>query len=219
MKEKILAFLVINLVGVQKTQLDGIAEHYAKNITDESKIEETFNEGVLSALKMSAEVTTRESDRRATEATNTAITNYEAKHKLKDGKVIKVEGGTNPNSITDPTTEDVPVWAKQMIDSNKALSEKISVLEQEKVITGKQEQATTAINASKLPDHLKTRWSGRVNVDSDKPVVEQVQELETEYNELHTSIIGAGSGKGLPLGSGGSVEVSDAEVQEVLDKL
>ncbi len=221
MKEKILAFLVANLVGIQKTYLEGVAENFSKTITEEEQIATTFNEGMLSVLKSSAELAQKEGDRRATEATQSAITNYEQKHNLKDGKVIekqveKIEIPTPPQK----KEEDTPEWAKTLIQSNKAMSEKITALEQEKTLESKQSQAQTALNSSKLPDNLKQKWASRVDVDSETSIEDQVIELEAEYNELHTSIVGDNSGKGLPTG-GQKIEgeVSDEEANEIVENL
>lgn len=226
MKEKILTFLMANLVGIQKSYLEGVAENFSKTITEESQIATTLNEGVLSALKHSAELIQKESDRRATEASQTAIANYEKKHNLKEGKAIEEKKEEEIKvEIPAPTTpekkeEGTPEWAKALIESNKAMTEKITALEQDKILQSKKSEVQKALEGSKLPDNLKEKWAGRVDVDSETAIEEQVKELETEYDELHTKIIGDHSGKGLPTGSGEiKGEVTDEEAQEILDKL
>jgi len=220
MKEKILAFLMAKLTGIQKSHLEGIADKYANTITDETQIETTFSEGVLSVIKDMAELAQKDGDRRATEATNTAIANYEKKHNLKDGKEVKNDGGgvtpSNPPVVDDKT----PEWAKAIIESNKAMSEKIEALEKEKTLQTKQQQASTVLKASKvIPDKFKEKWANRINVDSETSIEDQVKELEAEFTELHTTIVGKNSGKGLPTGSGSKGEVTNEEAAAIAEKL
>jgi len=75
MKEKILAFLTTRLSGVSKAYLEGVADTYSKTITEESQIETILNDGVISGLKYAADFAQREGDRRATDATATAVSN------------------------------------------------------------------------------------------------------------------------------------------------
>lgn len=222
MKEKILAFLVARLVGIQKSYLEGVADIYARTITEENQIEQTFNEGVLNLLKHSAQHAQAEGDRRANESVQTAITNYEKKHSIKDGKPVKQNdqsGGGNPNPQK-KDNDDTPEWAKAIIESNKALSEKIVALEQEKSKQDKILKAQIALKSSKLPENLKQKWANRINVESETSIEDQVKELETEFNELHTTIVGSYSGKGLPNGSTVVTgEASSEELGEVLNKI
>ncbi len=191
MKEKILAFLKTKLSGVQVTYLEGVAEMYSKTITEESQIETTFNEGVVSVLKFSATHSQSESDRRATEAQQTGIANYEKKHNLKNGKIV--EGGTpnqTPNQITAPIVDkDMPDWAKSILESNKLLTDKVTAFEADKTLQNKALQAKTAIGTSKLPSNLKEKWIGRINPNSETSIEDQVKELETEYSELDSPYI------------------------------
>lgn len=224
MKEIILAFLMAKLSGIQKSHLEGIADKYANTITEENQIETTFTEGVLNVIKDMAELSQKDGDRRATEASNTAISNYEKKHNLKDGKVVTTQtppagGGTPPNP---PVVDDkTPEWAKAIIESNKLMSDKIENLEKEKTQQSKQQQALTTLKASKvIPEKFKEKWANRINVDSEASIEDQVKELEAEYTELHTTIVGQKGGKGLPIGGNQKTgEVSEADVNEVVDKL
>ena len=54
MKERILQFLKTNakLAGVQENYLKEVADFYAKSLTDETKIEATFSDGVVDFIKL-----------------------------------------------------------------------------------------------------------------------------------------------------------------------
>lgn len=103
MKQKILEALKTKFVGVKEEILDRIATKGAKTVTKEEDVA-TFVEGVTmqSVLDFYG-------DFRATDATKTAVTNYEKKYKLKDGK---------PNNEPEPKPngEEMPSWATAIID-------------------------------------------------------------------------------------------------------
>lgn len=99
-----------------------IAEKKATGVTDESQVQ-TIADGVSFQ-----DVLNSYGDFRANGAVSSAVTNYEKKHNLKDGKPIE-----NPNPNPEEKKEDVPAWAQALIDSNKNLSTELSALKQEKL--------------------------------------------------------------------------------------
>ena len=60
-------------MGYRKIIYPGIADHYAKTVTEESQIETTLTDGVIDLLKLNAAYFQTEGDRRATEAADTAL--------------------------------------------------------------------------------------------------------------------------------------------------
>ena len=70
-----------------------------------------------------------------------------------------------------------------------------------------------------LPDNLKKNWGNRIFIESETPFEEQVKSLETEYSELHKSIIGNNVDSGLPLGGGLNKKVSDEEADKLVESL
>lgn len=118
MKDKILAFLKTNakLSGVQENYLSGIAEHYAKTVTEESQIATTLTDGVIDLLKLNAAFLQTEGDKRATEAADTALKNYRKKHGLdENGK--PVETGKQKQKDVDP---DEPAWFRSYREAKDA---------------------------------------------------------------------------------------------------
>ncbi len=128
MKEKILAFLKTKLTGVPESYLEGVAETYSKTITGESQFETTFTDGVIVALKNSATEIQKEGDRRANDATKSAVTNYEKKHNLKDGKPVKKEEPTKVD-LNDPKGIE-SIVAKAVDAAVKPLQDKLNAKEQ-----------------------------------------------------------------------------------------
>ena len=76
------------------------------------------------------DVVTNYGDFRADGAQKTAVSNYEKKHNIKDGKPIEEPKPQDPLPTPTPqTTEQVPAWAQCLIDSNKTLSEKLAAMD------------------------------------------------------------------------------------------
>ncbi|WP_276879418.1 hypothetical protein [Bacteroides heparinolyticus] len=125
--EQILAGLRTKFTGVDDATLQRIASKKSEGVTDESKVN-SIVEGVTFQ-----DVVTNYGDFRADGAQRTAVANYEKKHNIKDGKPIE-EPKPQPTPTPTPTpqpkpAEEVPEWAKSLIDSNKALSEKLAAMD------------------------------------------------------------------------------------------
>lgn len=118
--EQILAGLRTKFAGVDDATLQRIASKKSEGVTDESKVN-SIVEGISFQ-----DVLTSYGDYRADGAQKTAVSNYEKKHNIKDGKPIEEPKPQDPQ----PTpTEQVPAWAQSLIDSNKTLSEKLAAMD------------------------------------------------------------------------------------------
>ena len=118
--EQILAGLKTKFQGVEDATLQRIASKKAEGVTDESKVN-SIVEGISFQ-----DVLTSYGDYRADGAQKTAVSNYEKKHNIKDGKPIEEPKPQDPQ----PTpTEQAPAWAQSLIDSNKTLSEKLAAMD------------------------------------------------------------------------------------------
>ena len=122
--EKLLAALKTKFQGVEDATLQRIASKKAEGVTDESKVN-SIVEGISFQ-----DVLTSYGDYRADGAQKTAISNYEKKHNIKDGKPIEEPKPQDPPTDPKPKpTEEVPAWAQNLIDSNKTLSEKLAAMD------------------------------------------------------------------------------------------
>ena len=122
--EQILAGLRTKFQGADDATLQRMASKKAEGVTDESKVN-SIVEGISFQ-----DVLTSYGDYRADGAQKTAVSNYEKKHNIKDGKPIEEPKPQDPLPTPTPqTTEQVPAWAQSLIDSNKTLSEKLAAMD------------------------------------------------------------------------------------------
>ena len=109
--EQILAGLQQKFAGVDTAILTRIATKKAEGVTDETKVN-----SIIEGISFS-DVLNSYGDFRAGDASKTAVTNYEKRHNLKDGKPIE----TTTTTKTEENKDDVPAWAQALIDSNKKM--------------------------------------------------------------------------------------------------
>ncbi len=176
MKQKILDALKAKFEGVSDAILDRIATKLATTVTTDDQVK-TAVEGYTWQ-----QVIEGYGDSRATEAQRTAITNYETKHKLKDGKPVNQEP-PKPNTPptpepNDPKPDDMPAWAKTLLDTNKQLTERLNTMEAQRLTTDRKKQLNDVI--AKLPAALRKGYE-RTNVDGLK---------DEEFTQLLTDITG-----------------------------
>lgn len=145
MKEKVLAALKTKFVGVDEAILSRIAEKKAGGVTDESQVP-AIVEGVSFQ-----DVLTSYGDYRAGDATISAVKNYEKKHNLKDGKPVEQEKSKEEKHVE---KDDVPAWAQSLIDSNKALSEKLAGYEADRAKQERSAQISAKAKEYGIPEKL-----------------------------------------------------------------
>ena len=203
MKEKILAALKAKFAASNANVLNRIAEKLAKTVTTDEQVA-TAVSGVTQEL---VEAMESYGDSRATEATQTATQNYEAKYGLKDGKPIdnggaaggQQSGGTTVTTTTQPTggAETVPAWAQQLIESNKTLSERLNKMDGDRT-TAIRKQQLSAVH-QKLPENLRKPYE-RIPVDTltDEEFTTLIGEVTTEVDGLAASFRAKGATFGRP---------------------
>ena len=125
--EQILAALKTKFQGVEDATLQRIASKKSEGVTDESKVN-----SIIEGISFQ-DVLNSYGDYRADGAQKTAISNYEKKHNIKDGKPVEETKPQQPQTPA-PTpqpkpAEEVPAWAQSLIDSNKTLSEKLAAMD------------------------------------------------------------------------------------------
>ena len=105
--EKILAALRTKFTGVDDATLQRIASKKAEGVTDESKVD-SIVEGISFQ-----DVVTNYGDFRADGAQKTAVSNYEKKHNIKDGKPIEEPKPQDPP--TDPKPNEPQDLVAQIV--------------------------------------------------------------------------------------------------------
>lgn len=202
MKKQIFEALKTKFAGVQDAILDRVATKLAKTVLKEEDVAAAV-EGVTLQ-----QVIDGEADRRATEATQSAVTNYEKKHGLKDGQKV-AEGGEANKQIEPKPNDDTPAWAKALIDSQKQLAEKLASIEGEKVVTTRKQKLETIIN--KLPENLRKPYLRIPLKDmTDEAFETLTSEITTEVEGLATEVSTKGAVFGRPM-AGKSININNAD--------
>ena len=177
-----------------KTKFDGVSDAILGRIADKlsktAKTDEDVNtlvEGVTFH-----QILESYGDSRATEAQQSAISNYEKKHGLKDGKVVKNENSKDkkPDVPEAPEADDMPAWAKALIESNKALTTRLETIEGDK--TAKTRKSALDKVLGKAPDKIRQRYEkdfSRMNFKDDddfngwiEEITPDVESITNDYN-------------------------------------
>lgn len=157
-QEKILAGLQQKFTGVDTAILTRIANKKAEGVTDETQVN-----SIVEGISFS-DVLKSYGDFRAGDASITAVATYEKKHNLKDGKPV-VETVTEKPTEVEP--EDVPAWAKALIESNKSLSDKLTRFETEKEQATRQQQILAKAKEYGIPESYAKRCAIKDDEDLD----------------------------------------------------
>ncbi|MCL1932839.1 MAG: hypothetical protein FWF53_03355 [Candidatus Azobacteroides sp.] len=213
MKQLILNALKAKFEGVSENILNRIAEKLAKTVTKEDDVQAATDAVTFQQIIDS------EADRRATEATQTAVNNYEKKYSIKEGKPVTTGGGQGTQTEPDNdnkgngNTDDIPEWAKALIDSNKALGEKISGIEKDKVSVSRKQKLEAVIE--KLPETLRKPYSRIALTDmSDEDFETFINETGADVDGLVTDLAAKGSVLQPPKSGGGATKVKEPTKEE-----
>ena len=169
--EQILAGLQTKFSGVDTATLTRIATKKAEGVTDASQVN-SIVEGISFV-----DVCNNYGDFRANSAVTSAVTNYEKKHGLKDGKPVET---TTTTTQQQEQKEDVPTWAQSLIDSNKTLSEKLASYEQKEAQTVRGAQILAKAKEYGIPESQAKRYSVPEDADLDTYFKDVAQELKNE---------------------------------------
>lgn len=186
MKNKILEALKPKFEGVSETILSRVADKLAKTAKTDEDVN-TLVEGVTFQ-----QILESYGDSRATEAQQSAVANYEKKHGLKDGKSVKTEPKTEPKADDKSKTDvdDVPAWAKALIDSNNSLKSELEAIKGEKTTNKRKSELDKVLN--KAPEKIRQRYTKdfeRMSFKDDEDfnawigdITPDVEAITNEYN-------------------------------------
>ena len=162
-QEQILAGLQQKFPGVDTAILARIANKKAEGVTDETKVN-----SIVEGIGFS-DVLTSYGDFRAGDASKTAVTNYEKKHNLKDGKPI--ETTTTTTATTDPKPEQTQDMATLIANAVSAavkpLSDKLTQFEAEKAQTTRSQQILAKAKEYGIPENYAKRCAIKDDEDLD----------------------------------------------------
>ena len=221
MKENILTALKAKFPGVNANVLNRIADMFAKTVKTEEEVA-TALEGVTQEY---INMVIAYGDSRATDAQKTAIANYEQRYGLKNGIKVTDQADETNGGKTDKEdgADNVPSWAKALIESNKKLTERLDRMDGERTTASRRKEIDNII--SRLPEIQRKAYS-HTSLDSlsDEEFATLKGEIASEVEDL----IKDGGAKGAVFGTpktsgskqgGNHKEATDAEATAVVDKL
>ena len=191
MFEEILKALKTKFPGVDAKILERIAKKKAETTTKEEEVK-TVVDGVTFQSILESE-----GDRRADEAQKTAVTNYEKKYKLKDGKPTDEPAPkTTPSPTNQPTggeDSEVMKMLKEIKADNEQLRNELNGFKSEKLGNQRKQQFEALFEGAS--DKLKERYMRNYDrlsfkddedfngwLDSQKPFIED--DIKTEKAEI-----------------------------------
>ena len=216
MKQQILTALKAKFVGVSDAILDRVATKLAQTVTTAEQVQ-TAVDGVTFQ-----QVLESYGDSRATQATQTAVHNYETKYGLKDGVKLTPPEQQPPvvPPVTPPVTppaggaETVPAWAQALIDSNNSLKNELAQMKTDRTTETRKQQISNLIE--KLPENLRKAYS-RTPVDglTDEQFTALVGEITTEVGDIQSSIQQKGAVFGKPAAQNGGNQGAELTKEQV----
>ena len=144
MKQTIIDLLKTKFEGVDESILSRIAETKAAKSVKTEDDANAYVEGITLNQLLSSY-----GDIRSTEAQRSAVSNYEKKHGIKDGKKVSVEDDHKTLDNED-NNDDMPAWAKAMLESNKKLAEQVAIMTAETHTAARKQRLDAIIN--RLPE-------------------------------------------------------------------
>lgn len=217
MKEQILEALRSKFPGRSAVILGRIADKLAKTATTPEQVT-TAVEGVTPEL---IEVIESYGDSRATEASTTAVTNYEAKYGLREGKPTTPPAPTgdgNDNAPKGQADESVPAWATSLVERVTALQNELNRRDAERTTTGRR-QALEAIYG-RLPEPLRKGYE-RIPLDtlSDDEFTKLSADVTAEVGEIGQAFAAKGAVFSTPSahhgGAGAQKELTKEQIEEI----
>lgn len=166
--EQILAGLQQKFAGVDTAILTRIATKKAEGVTDETKVN-----SIVEGLSFS-DVLNSYGDFRAGDASKTAVTNYEKRHNLKDGKPIE----TTTTTKTEEKPDDMAtIIANAVSAAVKPLSDKLAQFETEKSQATRQEQIMAKAKEYGIPEN----YAKRCAIKDDEDLDAYFKDLKQEF--------------------------------------
>ena len=213
MRQQILEALKAKFTGVSEEILGRIADKLAKTTTTAEQVQ-TAVDGVTFQ-----QVLESYGDSRATEAQKTAVSNYEKKHGIKDGKKVEepkqkpAAGGAGEHE-----GDDVPAWAQALINSNTQLTERLNKMDADRTTASRRQQLDSVVE--KLPENLRKAYQ-RTSVDnlSDEEFSSLLTDVTTEVEGMVSTINAKGAVFGRPAAAGagqaGNEQLTEAQIKAI----
>lgn len=172
--EQILAGLKTKFQGVEDATLQRIASKKAEGVTDESKVN-SIVEGISFQ-----DVLTSYGDYRADGAQKTAVSNYEKKHNIKDGKPIEEPKPQDPP--TDPKPKEPQDLAAQIAaalgTALKPLSDRLDAMDAKTKADERNQQIAAVAKSFGIPEYVYKGKQIADDVDLNQYFTDVKQEMQ-----------------------------------------
>lgn len=172
--EKILAGLKTKFQGVEDATLQRIASKKAEGVTDESKVN-SIVEGISFQ-----DVLTSYGDYRADGAQKTAVSNYEKKHNIKDGKPIEEPKPQDPP--TDPKPNEPQDLAAQIAaalgTALKPLTDRMDAMDAKTKADERNQQIAAVAKSFGIPEYVYKGKQIADDVDLNQYFTDVKQEMQ-----------------------------------------
>lgn len=170
-QELILAGLQQKFAGVDTAILTRIATKKAEGVTDETKVN-----SIVEGIGFS-DVLNSYGDFRAGDASKTAVSNYEKKHNLKDGKPVETTTTTTTTKAEDKPDDMATIIANAVSAAVKPLSDKLAQFETEKSQATRQEQIMAKAKEYGIPEN----YAKRCAIKDDEDLDAYFKDLKQEF--------------------------------------
>lgn len=195
--------------NLSKSRLDKIGKQLDSKFETEEELDEKLDE--LDGMFPFADMA-KEDDRLRT---------LEAKVKKETDEKPEPE---SPKDEKGDEKDDTPNWAKSLIQTNKALAERLEKIEADKVVGSRSQQLSTKLAKVSDADKARiTRDFGRMKFETDEEFEEYLSDIEADVATMVQADADSGAEGYVPAGgsgsgSGGKVkEASDKELDEVME--
>ncbi|WP_231464697.1 hypothetical protein [Pedobacter sp. Leaf132] len=176
-RKEIFQKLRVKHKNVSKSILDKAADYIEKGVNEETEVDDAVEdaEGLVTGF---FSIFQSEGDRRASEA---------AKGVNPDGK--KDEGKKDDDDPANPQPgkddKETPAWAKQLIESNKTLTDRLAAIEQGKTVDSRKQALETKLKGVDEKFSAQTLKNfGRMKFDTDEEFERFLEEIETDAAEF-----------------------------------
>jgi hypothetical protein len=215
MQEKILKLLKTKFEGVEDAILLRVATKLAETVKTDEEVQTAVDAVTLQRVIESY------GDSRATEASHSAVANYEKKFKIKNGEKVEEGGAPADNGKAATTTEkpdaqqdDAPAWAKAIINRIEQLESGTKVQKEQ----SRMQQLAEAV--AKLPETLQKPYK-RIDVKSlsDEDFQTLLADVKTDATTLETQLSAKGAVFGIPRekGSGNKGDEIPASIKAAIE--
>lgn len=202
MKKELLDALKAKFVGVSDAILSRIADKLAKTASSDEDVANLV-EGVTFQ-----QVLESYGDSRATEAQQSAVTNYEKKHGLKDGKRVEEPKKEEPKKEEgDDLASQI---AAAVAAAMKPLNDELAAMKSEKTAVSRKERLAGILG--KAPEKVRERYEkdfGRMTFKDDEDFNSWVDEITPDVEAITNDFATKGGVVTRPKGGGGSGEAQE----------